>query len=399
MGRDIGGTGDTGHDAPSDPPAPTPPPAPGAAAARSDAPTPASPEPAAPAPPARILIVDDHEDNVELLRVRLEARGYATLSASDGAEALEVTDAQHPDLILLDVMMPKVDGIEVARRIKANAELPFIPIIMQTALDSTADKVEGLDAGADDYITKPINFAELEARVRTQLRIKSLVEEVEQQKRELERISRTDALTGLDNRRHLEERLDEQFEHAKRLGESFAVVMCDLDKFKSVNDSYGHQAGDVVLQQLAAILRREAREIDRVGRYGGEEFLLLLPGAQIDSAATFAERVRRAIEAHAFSLPSGGMLRRTGSFGVAGWPHPRIRNCDALVKAADDALYVAKETGRNRVVRFDSVEFNAHTPATQADHGEPAAADARRDVVAAPITRSDHRGPADLPGK
>ena len=310
-------------------------------------------------PPARILIVDDHEDNIELLRARLEARGYQTLSAADGEEAIAAVEKHRPDLLLLDVMMPKVDGMEVARRIKGNADLPFIPIIMQTALDPTADKVEGLDAGADDYITKPINFAELEARVRTQLRVKALVEEVERQKRELEHLSRTDALTGLDNRRHLEERLEEQFEHAKRLGEAFAVVMCDLDKFKSVNDTYGHQAGDRVLQQLAEILVTEAREIDRVGRYGGEEFVYILPGAQLDSAATFAERVRRAIEAHTFTFDDQS-IGRTGSFGVAGWPHPRLRDCDALVRAADDALYVAKETGRNRVVRFDSPEFNAH---------------------------------------
>jgi len=326
------------------------------------------------AAPARILIVDDHEDNVELLRARLEARGYRTLSASDGEAAIAAATEHRPDLILLDVMMPKVDGMEAARRIKGNPDLPFIPIIMQTALDSTADKVEGLDAGADDYITKPINFAELEARVRTQLRVKALVEEVERQKRELEHISRTDVLTGLDNRRHLEERLEEQFEHAKRLGESFSVVMCDLDKFKSVNDTFGHQAGDAVLRQLAEILKREAREIDRVGRYGGEEFVFVLPGAQIDSAVTFAERVRRAIEAHTFTFDDQ-TLRRTGSFGVAGWPHPRLTSCDALMRAADDALYVAKETGRNRVVRFDSPEFNAHIASqpreTPPDEGAP----------------------------
>jgi diguanylate cyclase (GGDEF)-like protein len=317
--------------------------------------------------PARILIVDDHEDNVELLRARLEARGYETLSATDGEQAVQMVESTLPDLVLLDVMMPRVDGIEAARRIKGNKELPFIPIIMQTALDSTADKVEGLDAGADDYITKPINFAELEARVRTQLRVKALVEEVERQKQELERISRTDGLTALDNRRHLEERLEEMFEHARRLHEPLACVMVDLDHFKSVNDTHGHQAGDAVLQQLAAILRREAREIDRVGRYGGEEFMLLLPGAQIDSAVTFAERVRRAIEAHTFTF-DGGTLQRTGSFGVAGWPHPRVVNADGLVKASDEALYVAKETGRNRVVRFAGPEFNAHTKAEAAEH-------------------------------
>jgi diguanylate cyclase (GGDEF)-like protein len=201
------------------------------------------------------------------------------------------------------------------------------------------------------------------------LRIKALQEEVERQRNELQglndrllTISRTDGLTGLLNRRHLEERLQEQFEHAKRLNEHFSVVMVDLDKFKSVNDTYGHQAGDAVLKQLAELLKREAREIDQVGRYGGEEFMLILPGTVLDAGVTFAERVRQSLQDHVFTF-EGGTLQRTGSFGVSGWPHPRIGGCDALVKAADDALYVAKETGRNKVVRFDGPDFNAHTMA------------------------------------
>jgi two-component system, cell cycle response regulator len=319
--------------------------------------------------PPRILIVDDHEDNIELLRARLESWGYRSESAVDGAEALEKVEANPPDLILLDVMMPKIDGIEVARRVKGNQNLPFIPIIMQTALDATENKVEGLEAGADDYITKPIDFAELKARVNSMLRIKRLQEELEERERQLleanERLrymSQTDALTGLDNRRHLEERIEEMFEHAKRLNEPFSLVMCDLDRFKSVNDTYGHQAGDAVLKQFAKILRHEVREIDRAGRYGGEEFVLLLPGTVLDAGVTFAERVRKQVESHTFTF-DGTSIQRTASFGVSAWPHPRIAHCDSLVRAADDALYVAKETGRNRVVRFDSDDFNEHLAA------------------------------------
>jgi len=317
--------------------------------------------------PARILIVDDHEDNIELLRARLEARGYCIDTAMDGEQALARVANTAPDLILLDVMMPRIDGFEVVRRLKADKTLPFIPIILQTALDSTEHKVEGLDAGADDYITKPINFAELEARVKSMLRIKALQDALEERERELSEVNsqllkmaQTDSLTELDNRRYLEQRLDEMFEHSRRLREPVAVVLCDLDRFKSVNDTYGHQVGDVVLKELARILKKEAREIDRVGRYGGEEFMLLLPGTVLDAAVTFAERVRKAVEAHTFSF-DGGTLQRTMSCGVAAWPHPRIADCDALVKAADDALYVAKETGRNRVIRFDSQAFNEHT--------------------------------------
>ena len=320
-----------------------------------------------------ILVVDDHEDNIEVLKVRLESWGYQTASAYNGADALKYVESTPPDLILLDVMMPEMDGNEVARRIKGNAALPFIPIIMQTALDSTDSKVEGLEAGADDYITKPIDFAELKARLRSMLRIKRLQEALEEREKELlevnERLtymSQTDGLTGLDNRRHLNERIDEMFSHAKRLNEPFSLVMCDLDKFKSVNDTYGHQAGDEVLKQLSAILKDEAREIDRVGRYGGEEFMLLLPGTVLDAAVTFAERVRKRIEGHTFTF-TGGTLTRTSSFGVAGWPHPKIEQCDDLVRTADDALYVAKESGRNKVVRFDGDEFNAHQASQDAN--------------------------------
>jgi two-component system cell cycle response regulator len=329
----------------------------------------------------RILVVDDHEDNIELLRARLEARGYEVFGASDGQSALDQVEHISPDLILLDVMMPKMDGMEVVRRLKANKDLPFIPVIMQTALDSTENKVEGLDAGADDYITKPINFAELEARVNSLLRIKKLQsdlaatnvlleaanaelsakkEELSEANEKLRRISLTDGLTDIDNRRCLEDRLHEMWQHSLRLHEPIALIMCDIDKFKSVNDKFGHQAGDSVLKEVAKLLKDEAREIDRVGRYGGEEFLLILSGTVLDAAVTFAERLREKVEGHTFSY-AGGTLRRTMSCGVAASPHPRVKDQEALLRAADDALYVAKETGRNRVVRFDSAEYNAHT--------------------------------------
>jgi two-component system cell cycle response regulator len=315
----------------------------------------------------RILVVDDHEDNIELLRARLEARGYEVEGASDGQAALDAVQRTCPDLILLDVMMPKMDGMEVVKRLKANKLLPFIPVIMQTALDSTENKVEGLDAGADDYITKPINFAELEARVNSLLRIKTLQSDLAAREKELSElndklrlISLTDGLTEVENRRSLELHLHEMWQHSMRLHEPIALIICDIDKFKAVNDNYGHQAGDSVLKEFAQLLKSEAREIDRVGRYGGEEFLLILSGTVLDAAVTFAERLREKVEGHTFSY-TGGTLRRTMSCGVAASPHPRVKDQEALLRAADDALYVAKETGRNRVVRFDSADFNAHT--------------------------------------
>ena len=326
----------------------------------------------------RILVVDDHEDNVEVLRARLEARGYDVRGANSGQEALDTVKEWVPDLILLDVMMPDMDGLEVVKRLKADRNLPFIPVIMQTALDSTERMVAGLEAGADDYVTKPINFAELEARVRSLLRIKKLQQALSERERELQimndrllHISLTDGLTGVDNRRALEQRLHEMFEHSLRLHEPIACVMCDIDHFKKVNDTYGHAAGDEVLKQFAEILKAEAREIDRVGRYGGEEFLLLLPGTVLDSAVTFAERLRQRVDDHTFSF-EGGTLKRTMSCGVASWPHPRVAGREEMLKAADDALYVAKELGRNRVVRFDSAEFNDHVEAEDDANAEKA---------------------------
>ncbi len=319
--------------------------------------------------PKRILVVDDHPDNIMVLRARLEARGYIVDEAGDGEQALErVYASPKPDLILLDVMMPKIDGLEVVRRLKSDESLPFIPVIMQTALDTTESMVQGLDAGADDYIAKPINFRELDARVKSLLRIQSLQASLAQRERELSAanaqlqvLSSTDVLTGVANRRSLEERLHEMWELSQRLHEPLALVMCDIDHFKRVNDDYGHQVGDTVLQQFAQVIQTEAREIDRVGRYGGEEFVLLLPGTVLDAAVTFAERIRECVEKKEFAYGEGKSLGRTMSCGVAAWPHPLINDQEALIRAADEALYVAKETGRNRVVRFDSREFNEHT--------------------------------------
>jgi two-component system cell cycle response regulator len=323
--------------------------------------------------PYHVLIVDDHPDNVEVIRVRLEARGYRTSCASDGEEALRLVAESPPDLILLDVMMPRMDGNEVARRIKADLSLPFIPIIMQTALDSTESKVEGLGAGADGYITKPIDFAELEARVEAMLRIKMLERKLVVANTKLTELSITDELTGVFNRRHLDDLLVEMFEHSTRLHEPLAVAMFDIDHFKSVNDSFGHPAGDRVLTQLAQLLKRAVRDIDRLARYGGEEFVVLLPGTVTDAAVTFAQRARQEVETRQFEY-DGGVLQRTLSGGVAGWPHPRIHTHTQLIKAADDALYVAKSMGRNNVVRFDSTEFNTNVKDVDDQHENGAAA-------------------------
>jgi two-component system, cell cycle response regulator len=313
----------------------------------------------------RILVVDDHPDNVEIINARLSSRGFHIETASNGAEALELVQANPPQLILLDVMMPLMDGYEVSRRIKSDETLPYIPIILVTARDSTQDKVDGLDAGADDYITKPINFPELEARVRSMLRIKRLQDELDSKNRELEdvnkrlrKLSITDGLTELFNHRHVHELLHEEYERSKRSGDAMAVAMLDLDRFKQVNDTYGHPTGDVILYETARILRETAREIDMVGRYGGEEFIVILPGSDEDAAAQFAERVRVAIAEHIFR-DEETEVQMTMSGGVASYPHDDGDDPDLLIKRADEALYHAKNSGRDRIIRASETEATA----------------------------------------
>jgi len=322
----------------------------------------------APATPAesrqgRILVVDDNRDNAEIIATRLRYRGYVIEEAATGRLALESIRRSPPDLLLLDIMLPDIDGFEVSRRIKGDPSLPFIPIILVTARDQTEDKVLGFDAGADDYLTKPINFSELEARVRAMLRIKRLQDELEEKNRELQRISISDGLTGLYNHRHIHGLLREEFERSGRTDAPLTVAMFDLDHFKQVNDTYGHQAGDRVLQQIAELLRQSARDIDRLGRYGGEEFLALLPATDSDGGEVFVERVRAATERHAFTIDTDRPVHMTVSAGIATYPHGRIHNTEMLVRAADEALYAAKARGRNRVVRFDAIAEAPESPA------------------------------------
>jgi two-component system, cell cycle response regulator len=322
--------------------------------------------------PIRILVVDDVPDNVEILDARLSSRGYHVQTARNGQEALERVQQNPPHLILCDVMMPVVDGFEVSRRLKQDPSLPFIPIILVTARDTAEDVVEGLEAGADDYIAKPYNFKELEARVRAMLRIKHLQDELDLKNRELavvvdelelankrlRKLSITDGLTGLYNHRHVHELLRDEWERSLRSGEPLSVAMLDLDRFKLVNDTYGHPTGDVILYETARILREAAREIDMVGRYGGEEFIVILPSTDEGEAARFAERVRAQVAAHLFR-DEANELRMTTSCGVASAPDDSLDSCEALLKLADTALYAAKQGGRNRVIRASEMDSTA----------------------------------------
>lgn len=304
----------------------------------------------------RILVVDDNQDNVEIIATRLRFRGYDVIEAANGESALARVAEKPPDLILLDVMLPDIDGYEISRRIKGDESMPFLPIILVTARDSTQDKVAGLDAGADDYLTKPINFPELEARVRSMLRIKRLQDELEEKNRELERLSISDGLTGLFNHRHIHGLAHDEFERAARTDEPLSIAMIDFDHFKSVNDRFGHLAGDRVLMQLADLLRANTREVDRIGRYGGEEFMVILPSTELDEATVFVDRLRREVAEHPFDVGRDEPIHMTVSAGVACYPAPSVPSKETLVRLADEALYAAKAAGRNCVIRFDQIE-------------------------------------------
>ena len=449
----------------------------------------------------RVLVVDDIPANVKLLEARLTAEYFDVATALTGADALAVCRQYTPDIVLLDVMMPGLDGFEVCRRLKADPRTTHVPVVMVTALDQVADRIKGLEAGADDFLTKPVNDTALITRVKSLIRLKMLTDElrmrsdvgremgleeafdpllvtqdlhgrilvVDDRRSSAERLTSglasrhsvtveadpqqalfrategewdlvvvnldlanfdalrlvsqlrsldrtrmlpillivgeddrvrlargldmgvndylqrpidrqelcarvktqirrkryadslrdsvqqtmemaiTDGLTGLYNRRFMTTHLDQTLDQAHRQGRSLAVLIADMDHFKSVNDTYGHDAGDAVLKELAERMRGSVRGVDLVCRYGGEEFVVILPDTDLDTAGIVAERIRSRVAGSPFRLPDGQMLDRTVSLGI-GALQTAVDTVETILKRADGALYVAKSNGRNRVV-------------------------------------------------
>ncbi|OQX88946.1 hypothetical protein B6D60_00615 [candidate division KSB1 bacterium 4484_87] len=304
-----------------------------------------------------VLVVDDLPLNRKLQRLFLTEGGYRVIFAEDGIEALQKVKKHSPDLILLDVMMPRMDGFQVCRHIKNNSQTRFIPIILVTALNEIESKIKGIEAGADDFIAKPFNKLELLARVKSLLRIKHLNKELQQKIRQLEeaqiklkKLAITDGLTGAYNYRFFKEQLEKELIRAKRHNNHISIVMMDIDYFKQYNDAHGHPAGDYVLRTIANILRNNIRNIDIAARYGGEEFALILIETNHKAASIVAEKIRKLIEDFNFKLeesqPSGKI---TVSMGVSTFPEDG-KTFNELIDTADRRLYKAKEMGRNRVV-------------------------------------------------
>ncbi|MCM2266063.1 MAG: diguanylate cyclase [Desulfuromonadales bacterium] len=300
-------------------------------------------------PPA-ILVIDDSAVAREMI---LDALRKADLQAElhaarNGIEALEQLRQRLVDVIICDLEMPGIDGLGFLDRVKVSDTLRDIPVIILTGHETQAEKICGLERGACDYVTKPFDPGELVARVKVQLKIKSLQDKLRESNRRLEQLSRTDPLTGLANRRRFMMVLQHAFEYSRRNAAPLAMVMLDIDHFKKINDTYGHQGGDEVLIAVANLLRPEPGDDILAARYGGEEFALVLPEATLEIARRGAERLRQQIESLSFTGPLAD-LRMTASFGVAALPHPAIATMDQLIREADDALYRAKHNGRNRV--------------------------------------------------
>jgi len=295
----------------------------------------------------KVLVVDDNPDNVDLLTQYLSGLNYEVIPAYDGEEALLVAEQETVDLILLDVMMPKVSGFEVCRRLKAQEGTDFIPVVLVTVRDDTRSKLEGFAAGADDYITKPFDIEELSARVKSLLRIKTLQDQLRDANSRLAEMSVTDGLTEIYNHRHFVDRLESEASRAQRYHRPLAVIMLDVDHFKKVNDKYGHLFGDYVLRRLAQIFTSHARAGDLVARYGGEEFAILV--TETIGAAALAERIRKTVEQSEFAH-DGHKSNIRISAGVCQASAGTVDNGNELLRTADEALYEAKQTGRNRVV-------------------------------------------------
>jgi len=294
--------------------------------------------------PVRILVADDDPDILFLVSRILEREGYDVVRAANGQDALRLARERLPDLLILDISMPGTDGYTVCREIQSvGASAP--PVIFLTAHAHTSARVAGLDAGAVDYIVKPFEPAELTARVRAALRSKTVRDALATE-------ASTDPLTGLANRNHLGTRLAELVASARRYGRPLACLMLDIDHFKDVNDTYGHLAGDDVLREVAARLRIGRRASDVLVRFGGEEFLAMLPETDLRGALAVAEKLRIRIAGTPISiLPEVGRafdVTVSVSVGVASWSE-RLGDGAGLVAAADEALYQAKQSGRNRV--------------------------------------------------
>lgn len=318
-----------------------------------------------------VLVVDDTPENLTVLRKILTAHDdYRVRTALSGETALKTVQAGVPDLILLDIMMPGMNGFELCKQLKANAQTKDVPIIFISALNETEDKVKGFQAGGVDYISKPFNAAEVVARVETHLTLRKinlqLLREIEERKRteealekanlELERLASVDGLTQIANRRQFDQHLHNEWKRLGRERVPIAVILCDIDFFKLYNDTYGHVAGDKCLKEVAQGIKRAVkRPADLVARYGGEEFAVILTSTDVDGAMKVAEGIRGEIrELQIPHIKSEVGEHISLSMGVSSIVPKDTDEPESFINNVDKFLYHAKETGRDRIVASEN---------------------------------------------
>ena len=296
----------------------------------------------------KLLVADDSRVYRKLIEQALSGKQFAILFAKTGCEAMDIFAEHRPSLVITNWMMPDLSGIQLCESIRQHFQQIYTYIIILTGMTEKSEVVKGLAAGADDYLTKPFDREELLARVGVGRRVVDLHHQIEAKNRLLEQLALTDPLTNLPNRRAIEDWATRQLSGAARYGFSFWIVMADLDRFKNVNDTYGHEAGDIVLKRFAEILKANSRKSDICGRVGGEEFLFSLTHTTEQNAYLVINRIREEFEATKFSF-DGNSLAVTASFGVAGFEGTKAPDLSQLTSQADAALYSAKRLGRNRI--------------------------------------------------
>ena len=309
----------------------------------------------------KILVVDDSPTIRAALRGLLERMGHTVVEASDGKEALQMYRQDRPGLVLIDVVMPIMDGYESARHMRETKADEWVPIIFLSSKEADQDLDRAIEAGGDDYLVKPVSFVVLNAKIRALQRLESMrTKQLEMSRdlasanRELEKLSRQDGLTGIANRRYFDSYLVTEVRRGARERQPLSLILSDVDHFKAFNDCYGHQAGDDCLRRVAAALSSAGRRpADLAARYGGEEFAMVLPGTVVGGAVDVAQAVSRVIEGLAIPHERSAVDRKvTLSQGIVSLTPEKETSSEDLIQRADQALYLAKQQGRNRYVVF-----------------------------------------------
>jgi len=300
-----------------------------------------------------ILVAEDNLVARKLLEKNQTKAGHETVCVENGQKALEMFNERFFPIVITDWMMPELDGPTLCRTLRETITSGYVYIVMSTAKATQEDILSGFQAGADDYLTKPINNAELIARLNTAERILSLERSLKEANAEIKKLSVTDPLTGCYNRAYMTGKLPQEICRERRYKNSLSIIFCDIDHFKQVNDTYGHQAGDQVLKAFVACIKDSIRsDVDWMNRYGGEEFIIVLPETPVAGAVCLAERLRKTVSEHRIQLENK-TISITASFGVTGFDNKTLDtkiSVEKIINTADKYLYQAKENGRNRVV-------------------------------------------------